>query len=202
MVGDEVAQRFVDEREARVGNDGDEEREERRQRRGRRDNVFAPSRGSGSRQAWTGVMNLPTELRAGTRSLRGLRMGTAMVWGLRSLPMKVTGVQHVAFVVTDVDRAVRFYTEVLGCEVWPSGPTSACPGHGPGGRPAGAPRPSPEAPPDTLQHFALEVDDLDGPSSRSGPRGGRSTRAPDPGAGHQAFLRDPSGNLIELNQPE
>ena len=39
MVGDEVAHRFVDEGEARVGNDGDEQRDERGQRRDRRDHV-------------------------------------------------------------------------------------------------------------------------------------------------------------------
>ena len=63
--------------------------------------------------------------------------------------MKVTGVQHVALVVTDVDRDVRFYTDVLGCEVVTERPD-----------------------------FGL------------------------PGAWLRAFLRDPSGNLIELNQPE
>ena len=30
----------------------------------------------------------------------------------------------------------------------------------------------------------------------------RKTGLTFPGAGYQAFVRDPSGNLIELNQPE
>jgi len=118
--------------------------------------------------------------------------------------VKVTGVQHVALVVTDVDRAVRFYTEVLGCAVVAERPDFGLPG---AWLQAGDQQVhlalSPEAPADTLQHFALEVDDLDGAVEQIRAAGWKIDPLPlTPGAGHQAFLRDPSGNLIELNQPE
>ena len=118
--------------------------------------------------------------------------------------MKVTGVQHVALVVTDVDRAVRFYTDVLGCEVVAERPDFGLPG---AWLRAG----------DQQVHLALAPRRRPTPSSTSRSRSttsrARSTRSGragwkidpvplTPGAGHQAFLRDPSGNLIELNQPE
>lgn len=118
--------------------------------------------------------------------------------------MKVTGVQHVALVVTDVDRAVRFYTEVLGCEVVAERPDFGLPG---AWLRAGDQQVhlalAPEAPADTLQHFALEIDDLPGAIDEIRAAGWKIDPVPlTPGAGHQAFLRDPSGNLVELNQPE
>ena len=119
-------------------------------------------------------------------------------------PMKVTGVQHVALVVTDVERAVRFYTEVLGCAVVAERPDFGLPG---AWLQAGDQQVhlalSPEAPVDTLQHFALEVDDLQAAVEQVRAAGWKIDPLPlTPGAGYQAFLRDPSGNLIELNQPE
>jgi catechol 2,3-dioxygenase-like lactoylglutathione lyase family enzyme len=118
--------------------------------------------------------------------------------------MKITGVQHVALVVTDVDRAVRFYTEVLGCAVVPERPDFGLPG---AWLQAGDQQVhlalSPEGPLENLQHFALEVDDLPGAVDEIRAAGWKVDPLPlTPGAGHQAFLRDPSGNLIELNQPE
>jgi len=64
----------------------------------------------------------------------------------------------------------------------------------------GVPRVAPES-----QHFGIQVSDLDsavacieahGIAVRT--FGGRTL----PGAGRQASLRDPSGNSIELNQPD
>lgn len=54
------------------------------------------------------------------------------------------------------------------------------------------------------QHFAVLVADLDSAVATIEAHG-VSVRKADltlPGAGYQAFVRDPSGNLIELNQPE
>lgn len=33
----------------------------------------------------------------------------------RDIPFSLTGIDHVVFLVDDLDRAVRFYREVLGC---------------------------------------------------------------------------------------
>jgi catechol 2,3-dioxygenase-like lactoylglutathione lyase family enzyme len=118
--------------------------------------------------------------------------------------MKIRGVQHVAIAVTDVDEAVRFYTETLGCTVVAERPDFGLPG---AWLRAGdqqvhlalAADPSP----DNFQHFALEVDDLPAAIEEVRRTGWQVDPVPlMPGAGHQAFLRDPSGNLIELNQPE
>ena len=55
---------------------------------------------------------------------------------------------------------------------------------------------------DRAQHFALEVADLDECVTELSALGVDVHRARNvDGAGLQAFFRDPSGNLIELNQP-
>ena len=52
------------------------------------------------------------------------------------------------------------------------------------------------------QHFALAVDDLDGAVAELTAAGVTVSEPIEiPGAGRQAFLHDPSGNMIELNQP-
>ena len=54
------------------------------------------------------------------------------------------------------------------------------------------------------QHFAVHVEDLVAEVSALERHGVavRKTGLTFRGASHQAFVRDPSGNLIELNQPE
>ena len=60
-----------------------------------------------------------------------------------------------------------------------------------------------EATIDRRQHLALRVDDLEGVLGELASAGVEAARVPyTPGAGQQAFLRDPSGNRIELNQPD
>ncbi len=50
--------------------------------------------------------------------------------------------------------------------------------------------------------MALEVDDLDSVIGALEIAGVKVGRIPETiGAGRQAFLQDPTGNLIELNQP-
>ncbi|MEO6124981.1 MAG: VOC family protein [Ilumatobacteraceae bacterium] len=56
-------------------------------------------------------------------------------------------------------------------------------------------------PPGATNHLALRVADLDAclvELAEHGISGRRSTYTP--GAGRQAFLQDPSGNVVELNQ--
>jgi glyoxylase I family protein len=118
--------------------------------------------------------------------------------------MKLRGVQHVALNVTDVEEAVRFYTDVLGCTVIAERPDFGLAG---AWLQAGEQQVhlalTADAPADSFQHFALEVDDLEGAMDDIRAAGWKVDPVPlMPGAGHQAFLRDPSGNLIELNQPE
>jgi glyoxylase I family protein len=110
------------------------------------------------------------------------------------------GVHHVSINVHDVDAAAGFYVDVLGLSVRDDRPD-----FGFGGRwlNAGSQQVhliEGETPPGKGQHFALLVDDLD--AVVAGLRaGGTQVSDPSPvGPGRQAFLTDPSGNLIELHQ--
>ena len=116
--------------------------------------------------------------------------------------MKLAGVHHVSLNVDDAEKTGRFYIDVLGLEVLPR-PDLGFPGYWlrsgnqeihliqvrdhrtPGG-----------------EHFAFRVDDVD-EACRELAAHGVKVSAPMqvPGAGRQAFFRDPAGNLVELNQP-
>ena len=114
------------------------------------------------------------------------------------------GVHHVSLNVADVDAAVDFYENGLGLTRIER-PDFGFPGAwfdtGAGqihllevdghSAPAG-------------QHFAFRVDDIDAVVATLVQRGieVNGPSAGFPGAGRQAFLEDPSGNLIELNQPD
>ena len=116
--------------------------------------------------------------------------------------MQLGDVHHVSIIVGDVEEAGRFYRNVLGLEQIPR------PDFGVPGLWLRADRVqvhlvevADHVAPDG-QHFALAVDDLDGAIEEL-TSGGITVSEPIelPGAGRQAFLHDPSGNMIELNQP-
>jgi catechol 2,3-dioxygenase-like lactoylglutathione lyase family enzyme len=117
--------------------------------------------------------------------------------------MQTSGVHHVSLGARDVDESTAFYCDVLG------GTLLDRPDFGfPGSWIAlGAGQvhliPSEEQP-SGANHFALQVPDRD--EAVAGLRAkGVEVRVSErdlPGAGRQAFLTDPSGNLIELNQPD
>lgn len=114
--------------------------------------------------------------------------------------MRPLAVHHVSINVTDVDAALRFYTDVLGLGVRPDRPDFPFGGAwlDAGGQQVHLI----EAPPPAGlgQHFALLVGDLD---ATVGELRGRGVDVSDPkpvGASRQAFLTDPSGNLVELHQ--
>jgi glyoxylase I family protein len=111
--------------------------------------------------------------------------------------------QHVALEVGDLDAAKSFYVDVIGLSVlerpdfgfpglWLGLPDGRAVHLIEGHRPA-----------HTGHHFALEVSDVSAAVEALRSKG---VDVPDPfetaaGAGQQAFLKDPSGNVIELNQP-
>ena len=115
--------------------------------------------------------------------------------------MKPLAVHHVSINVDDVPAALAFYTDVLGLE-----PRNDRPDFGFGGAwlNAGGQQVhliEAPVPPNQGQHFALEVDDI---SAVVGELQGRGIQVSDPGKvgrGLQAFLNDPAGNTVELNQP-
>ena len=118
------------------------------------------------------------------------------------MPVMPRGIQHVALRIADTADAVAFYRDVLGMTEVPRPDPAPAPGAwlDAGGQqihliqdegPIGTP------------HFAITVEDLASTMAAIRRRGVVVYEVDHlPGAGHQAFVQDPSGNLIELNQPE
>jgi glyoxylase I family protein len=110
-------------------------------------------------------------------------------------------VHHVAICVPDAHAALAFYRDVLGMTELPR------PDLGPGywldcgGQQVHLMES--DSPPHTANHFAIRVDDIGEAVDDLTARGVQVGRIPlIAGAGHQAFLTDPFGNVLELNQPE
>lgn len=120
------------------------------------------------------------------------------------MQVKILGVHHVAIQVADVAAAREFYSEVMGLTEIdrPDFPVGGV-WFRLGAQELHIGEQDDHAAPDR-QHFAVQVDDLDAAVSAIESHGVsvRKTGLMFKGAGHQAFVRDPSGNLIELNQPE
>jgi len=114
--------------------------------------------------------------------------------------MRPLAVHHVSIMVPDVEKALRFYTEVLGLEQRADRPEL---GIGGAWLDAGGQQlhlVEGEAPPGLGQHFALLIDDLDATVAELR---GRGLEVSDPrpiGRSLQSFVSDPSGNLVELHQ--
>jgi glyoxylase I family protein len=114
------------------------------------------------------------------------------------------GVQHVGMAFDDLEAARAFYEDVLGFRPLerPSSNTGIPGlwfGLGNGQMVHLAQRqPDPRVP---IQHFALSVDDLDAVVDDLEARGVAVRRRPHvDGYGYQAFVDDPSGNIVEFNQ--
>jgi glyoxylase I family protein len=115
--------------------------------------------------------------------------------------VRATAVHHVSINVDDVDAALGFYTDVLGLVQRADRPELGIEGAwlDAGGQQVhliGAPTPQ-----NVGQHFALRVDDIDASISELRDRGITVSDAMAVGTGRQAFLEDPSGNVVELHQP-
>jgi len=115
--------------------------------------------------------------------------------------MKPSGVHHVSICVTDAEAGLAFYRDVMGCAPLPR------PDLGPGyWLDAGGQQvhlmQSDEVPP-RRNHFAFRVADLDAAVEDLQAKGVTVHATPHiQGAGRQAFLHDPFGNFLELNQPD
>jgi catechol 2,3-dioxygenase-like lactoylglutathione lyase family enzyme len=118
--------------------------------------------------------------------------------------MTLGGVHHVSLNVADVDEAGRFYEHVLGLTRIER-PDFGFPGawFDTGQGQIHLLEVDGHTAPDG-QHFAFQVDDIEAVVAELAAKGIdiRPPSAGIPGAGLQAFLKDPSGNLIELNQPD
>jgi glyoxylase I family protein len=112
----------------------------------------------------------------------------------------IVDLHHVAINVTDLDRSIAFYTDVLGFSVLPR-EGIAVPGawldvgsgrqiHLVGGT----------VPDDVGQHVAFVVDDLDTTVAEL-TAAGQTVKGPVViGPRRQAFLFDPDGNRLEINE--
>jgi catechol 2,3-dioxygenase-like lactoylglutathione lyase family enzyme len=111
------------------------------------------------------------------------------------------GVHHVSINVRDAAESIAFYTGVLGLTQRSDRPDF---GFGGAWLDAGdqqvhlieAPVPA-----DHGQHFAIRVADLDAAVAGLRERGVDVSDPKPVGAARQSFLRDPSGNAIELHEP-
>ncbi len=115
--------------------------------------------------------------------------------------MQTLGVHHVSLNVTDVAAAVSFYVDVLGLAERGDRPDF---GFGGAWLDVGAQQIhllEAALPDDCGQHVALQVPDLVAAVAELRDRGIRVSDPTPVGTGRQAFLHDPAGNLIELQQP-
>jgi glyoxylase I family protein len=116
--------------------------------------------------------------------------------------VKPAGIHHVSICVRDAAEAVAFYTDVLGLTEVPR-PDFGFGGHwlDAGGQQVHLMEG--DEPPSKRDHFAIRVDDLEAAVADLRAAGVLVNAVPHiQGAGHQAFLVDPSDNIIELNQPD
>ena len=117
--------------------------------------------------------------------------------------MQLRGVHHISINVTDLDDTLAFYTNTVGLERLPrpdgigEGAWLGCPD----GREVHLLRRD-DVPDNLGQHYAFEVADVE-VTKQDLVAGGR--KASDineiDGICRQVFCRDPSGNLVEFNQP-
>jgi glyoxylase I family protein len=114
--------------------------------------------------------------------------------------MKVQGVHHVSINVDDVDAALAFYTGTLGLIQRQDRPDFGIPGAwlDAGSQQVHLIGASP--PPAKGQHFAFQVEDLDGVVSELRAEGIEVSDPVPVGPNRQAFLSDPAGNQVELQQ--
>lgn len=114
--------------------------------------------------------------------------------------MQPLGVHHVSINVADVDEAAAFYVEVLGFQPRSDRPDFGFPGAWLDAGDQQVHLIQAPPPDDRGQHFAVLVADLDAAVAELR-AGGAQVSDPGPvGTSRQAFLHDPSGNLIELHQ--
>jgi glyoxylase I family protein len=115
--------------------------------------------------------------------------------------MRPAGLHHVSINVSDVAAARDFYTRVLGLTERADRPDFSFDG---AWLDAGSQQVhliKADVPPPLGQHFALAVTDLDAAVTDLRAQGVAVTDPVPVGAGRQAFVTDPAGNRVELQQP-
>lgn len=132
-------------------------------------------------------------------------------------PLRVLGLDHVVFRVADMDRAIRFYRDVLGCPVERRldalGLVQLRAGHSlvdlvgldsPLGKAGGA---GPAEEGRNVDHVCVRIDPFDEAALREhlaahGVEPGEvGDRYGADGTGPSMYVRDPDGNVVELKGP-
>ncbi len=114
--------------------------------------------------------------------------------------MRPLGVHHVAINVDDVDAAMSFYVNVLGLTARTDRPDFGFAGAWLAVGDQQVHLVQADPPSDNGQHFALLVDDIDATITELRSGGVKVSDAFPVGSARQAFLNDPSGNMIELHE--
>jgi glyoxylase I family protein len=117
--------------------------------------------------------------------------------------IKVKGYHHVAIVVKDLEKSKWFYGEVLGLKSLDRPPFDF-PGHWYQVGQTGQLHLMvyDEEIPQTMRHFALEVDDFEGTLKQLQTEGIQISEGPGKriDGSDYAFCHDPNGNLIEITK--
>lgn len=127
--------------------------------------------------------------------------------GRRSLPVQATGLNHVSISARDVEESARFYEELFGLERLPT-PTFSIPvvWLRLGDRQLHLFQQREGVTPE-FHHFGVEVDDFEAFYLRLAELGIRdpawfSSIYELPSGEVQMYLRDPGGNLVEIDWPD
>jgi len=118
-----------------------------------------------------------------------------------SAAMEPLGVHHVSINVRDAAEGVAFYTEVLGLTLRDDRPDFR---FGGAWLDIGSQQVhliEAEVPVDCGQHVAIWIADIDAAVAALRKRGVEVSDPKPVASSRQCFLRDPSGNLIELHEP-
>jgi glyoxylase I family protein len=119
----------------------------------------------------------------------------------RDSAIEPIGVHHVSINVRDATEGVEFYTQVLGLRRRDDRPDFRFGGAWLDLGDQQVHLIEAPVPADHGQHFAIRVADIDAAVARLRGRGVEVSDPTPVATSRQCFLRDPSGNLIELHQP-
>ena len=115
--------------------------------------------------------------------------------------MQPAGLHHVSINVDDVPAARDFYVRVLGLTERADRPDFSFGGAWLNAGDQQVHLIEADVPPSMGQHFALAVTDLDAAVAELRAGGVQVTDPVPVGPGRQAFVTDPAGNTVELQQP-
>jgi glyoxylase I family protein len=115
--------------------------------------------------------------------------------------MRPAGLHHVSINVSDVPAALDFYIRVLGLAERTDRPDFSFGGAWLDAGDQQVHLIEADVPPSLGQHFAVAVTNLDAAVAELRGQGVVVTEPVAVGTGRQAFVNDPSGNRVELQEP-